>query len=216
MYVSRRPLPCALLLEPRLHFAQAASRPRWIAGVGRGRAGRRLAGWLAGCGGRGAGAPTLPRPAFSLRVLLVGPRRRSSELAGRAPGGGGAPAGRGPEPGRAGAGAGARPGRGRNAPVLLRAVGLAFVRAQRPLPSPVRGSRPRRVAEGVGREGRETEEGARWKEARGRGLGELRGRRRGRGRGGGARRGEGSRGGVRVELAGGNRENREIEQAAEA
>lgn len=35
----------------------------------------------------------------------------------------------------------------------------------------MRGSRPRRVAEGVGREGRETEEGARWKEARGRGLG---------------------------------------------
>lgn len=65
--------------------------------------GKETAGWLAGCGGRGAGAPTLPRPALSLRVQLVGPRRRSSEPAGRERGGW--------RPGRAGAGA--RPGRGR-------------------------------------------------------------------------------------------------------
>lgn len=72
-----------------------------------------LAGGLSGGGGgRGARAPTLPRPAPSLRVLPVGPRRPSSE-----------PTGREGRPGRAGAGA--RLGRGRNAPVLLCAVGLA-------------------------------------------------------------------------------------------
>lgn len=60
--------------------------------------GRETAGWLAGCGGRGARAPTLPCPAPFLRVRLVGPRRRRAE-----PAWGG--------PGRAGAGAGAGPGR---------------------------------------------------------------------------------------------------------
>ena len=61
-------------------------------------------------------------------MRLLGLRRRRAE---RAWGG----------PGRAGAGA--RPGRGRDAPVLLRAVGLAVGRAQRPV-RPVRGSRPQR------------------------------------------------------------------------
>lgn len=98
--------------------------------------GRETAGWLAGCGGRGARAPTLPCPAPFLRVRLVGPRRRRAE-----PAWGG--------PGRAGAGA--RPGRGRNAPVLLRAVGLAVGCPQRPLLRPVRGSQLQRAGVGEGR-----------------------------------------------------------------
>lgn len=138
----RPPPPPRSPLEPRLYFAQAASRPCRIAGAERSGAGRQLAGWRAVGGGVHARQRFLvQRPSCACGWSARGGAERSRR--------GGAPAGRGPgpEPGRAGPGR----GRGRNAPVLLRAVGLAVGCPQRPLLRPVRGSQLQRAGAGEGR-----------------------------------------------------------------
>lgn len=170
MSIGLRAAPSALLPEPRLHFALAAGWPHWIAGAGR--AGPKdswQAGWLREGAGRTRANASSPR---AVPALVAG-RPVAAQLGA----GGGCP-------GRAGARAG--PGRGRNAPVLLRALGLAVGCAHRPLPRPVRGSqlqRGRGQWEGKEerlRRGRAQERSGR--EGEGARSGEME---RGRGRGGG-------------------------------
>lgn len=102
------PLPGAFLLEPRpslLRSQSAQLESRRRAGQGK----ETVDGWR--LRGRGAGAPTLPRPALSLRAAGRPGRRRSRSRRGGERGaprqGGGrsqAGPGPGPEPGPAGAG----------------------------------------------------------------------------------------------------------------